>query len=97
MPGCWLRSTSFFRAQENTRLQSKVVRLNLGAPQNSAGDNALVEELREENAELREDNDKLVAYLESLERKKKDLEEFAAQAQGGGAPLGQHSCKQPRQ
>ena len=44
-----------------------------------------MEELREENAELREDNDKLVAYLESLERKKKDLEEFAAQAQGGGA------------
>ena len=56
-----------------------------------------MEELREENAELREDNDKLVAYLESLERKKKDLEEFAAQAQGGGAPLGQHSCDQGRQ
>lgn len=57
------------------------MRLNLGTPQIGAGDAALIEEVREENAELREDNDKLVAYLESLERKKKDLEDFAAQAQ----------------
>lgn len=68
--------------QENTRLQSKVVRLNLGAPGAAAPDNALLEELREENAELREDNDKLVAYLESLEKKKRELEEFAQNSQG---------------
>lgn len=65
-----------------------MVRLNLGAPAANTGDAAVIEELREENAELREDNDKLVAYLESLERKKKDLEEYAAQAQAGqGAML----------
>ena len=69
--------------QENTRLQSKVVRLNLGPSPVASGDAAALEELREENAELREDNDKLVAYLEALEKKKKELEELAGlQAQG---------------
>ena len=46
-------------AQENTRLQSKIVRLNLGTPTQTNAE-AEVEDLKEENAELREDNDKLV-------------------------------------
>lgn len=47
----------------------------------------MLEELKEENTELREDNDKLVSYLETLEERKKELEESLAAAPKPGAPL----------
>ena len=33
-----------------------------------------MKDLKEENAELREDNDKLLSYLDGLEERKKELE-----------------------
>ena len=60
--------------QENTRLQSKVLRFDMGVtlpPQPSQAPpgeaRALMDELKEENLQLRDDNDKLVEYLEKLE------------------------------
>lgn len=60
--------------QENTRLQSKVLRFDLGQtssenPRADAVSRAQFEALQEENSQLRVDNDKLVEYLESLEAK----------------------------
>ena len=63
------------------RLQSKVLRFDLGMspaaaaeqpqPRDTSGRNeatrAMIDELREENNQLHEDNDKLVEYLEQLE------------------------------
>ena len=59
--------------QENTRLQSKVLRFDMGVtvpPQPAAVQGearVLMDELKEENLQLRDDNDKLVEYLEKLE------------------------------
>ena len=73
--------------QENTRLQSKVVRLNLGSSsleESSASPSYLedLKDLKEENAELREDNDKLLSYLDGLEERKKELEAIVASRPG---------------
>lgn len=80
--------------QENTRLQSKVVRLNLGSTNLSEPPVSVMEELKdlkEENTELREDNDKLLSYLEGLEEEKKELE--AAVQQSMFLILGVTSCE----
>lgn len=62
--------------QENTRLQSKVLKLDLGgSPQESSGAEKALATVQAENAELRDDNDKLVNYLEGLEKRKQDLED----------------------
>lgn len=77
--------------QENMRLQSKVLRFDLGVmpppnePQRTASgmgevEKQVVDELRDENAQLREDNDKLVEYLETLETK-------LAQGRASGGPI----------
>lgn len=76
-----------YLAQENTRLQSKVVRLNLGSsrleePSPSPSYLEDMKDLKEENAELREDNDKLLSYLDGLEERKKELEAIVASRSG---------------
>ncbi|KAK9795919.1 hypothetical protein WJX73_003637 [Symbiochloris irregularis] len=79
--------------QENMRLQSKVLRFDLGVtppPSEAArlpsgmgeAEKQLVDELKDENAQLREDNDKLVEYLESLETKLAQ-----GRASGGAVPV----------
>ena len=76
-----------YPVQENTRLQSKVVRLNLGSsrleePSPSPSYLEDMKDLKEENAELREDNDKLLSYLDGLEERKKELEAIVASRPG---------------
>ena len=41
-----------------------------------------LKDLKEENAELREDNDKLLSYLDGLEERKKELEAIVASRSG---------------
>ena len=80
-PGC---------LQENTRLQSKVLRFDMGVtvPQPLGADGrALLEELREENGQLRDDNDKLVEYLEKLEAKLNSGANTPAAAEPSGGLL----------
>lgn len=75
--------------QENTRLQGKIVRLNLGTPRpEQASPEAMEElnELREENAELREDNDRMLSHLDELTEKKNRLEALLQGMQMQGKP-----------
>ena len=76
--------------QECTRLQSKVLRFDMGVtsvPQPLAPDSrALLDELREENGQLRDDNDKLVEYLEKLEAKLNSGANTPAAAEPSSAP-----------
>lgn len=69
-------SNAFVTLQENRRLQSKLLKLDLGgSPQGNAAADSEIMALQSENAELRDDNDKLVNYLENLDKRKKELED----------------------
>ena len=88
------------RAQENSRLQSKLLGLNLSEPgsrasmgslasegpdaiarlQSIGSMSAMIDELTAENEQAQEDIDKLVSYVEYLERKGKPIARDANQS-----------------
>lgn len=60
--------------QENTRLQSKILKLDLGAwPQEYSEAMRTLASVQSENDKLCDDNDQLMKHSEALEKQNKDL------------------------